>query len=85
MPQTIEKPDVDLHVKRLQFDFPLEALSKLDRIKDKLGLGTRAATVRNALRMYEWFATQVDPESTIIVEDKNSKRLAQFPVALLLK
>lgn len=40
--------------KRIQFEFPPEAVDRLDRIKRETGAGSYAELVRNALRVYEW-------------------------------
>jgi hypothetical protein len=40
--------------KRIQFEFPPDAVARLDRIKDETHVGSYAELVRNALRVYEW-------------------------------
>lgn len=70
---------------RVQFDFSPEALQRLDEIKQKTGATTRAETVRNALRLYEWLVNEVDPDSTIKVFDKRNEITAIFKATLLLK
>ncbi len=70
---------------RVQFDFSPEALQRLDEIKRKTGAATRAETVRNALRLYEWFVNEVDPDSTIQVIDKDNEITSRFKATLLLK
>ena len=70
---------------RVQFDFSPEALQRLDEIKMKIGAATRAETVRNALRLYEWFVNETDPESTIKVLDKSNEVTSIFKAKLLLK
>jgi hypothetical protein len=45
---------------RVQFDFSLDALHRLDALKEKTDAATRAETVRNALRIYEWLISEVD-------------------------
>ena len=68
---------------RVQFDFSLEALKRLDEIKEKTGASTRAETVRNALRLYEWFVNETSPESTIKVLDENNEITSVFKAKLL--
>jgi len=68
---------------RVQFDFSPEALQRLDEIKDKSGAASRAETVRNALRLYEWFMNETGPESTIKVLDKNNEVTSVFKASLL--
>lgn len=69
---------------RLQFDFSTEALQRLDSMKEKTCAATRAETVRNALRLYEWFIDEVDPESTIKIFDKDNKLVSAFKAKLLM-
>lgn len=73
------------HKERVQFDFSPEALQRLDEIKLKIGAATRAETVRNALRLYEWFVNETEPESTIKILDKNNQVTSIFKAKLLLK
>ena len=70
---------------RLQFDFTSEALERLDKIKEKSGAATRAETIRNALRAYEWVVNELDPDSTIIVSNGNDEIKSKFMARLLLK
>jgi hypothetical protein len=59
-------------VVRVQFDFSSDALQRLDNLKAKTDAATRAETVRNALRLYEWFVSVVGPNDTIEVISKDS-------------
>jgi metal-responsive CopG/Arc/MetJ family transcriptional regulator len=70
---------------RLQFDFSTEALKRLDDIKEKTKASTRAETVRDALRSYEWLVNEVDPDYTVKIYDKSNKLLTAFKAKLLLK
>lgn len=70
---------------RLQFDFSPEALQRLDEIKEKTQATTRAETVRNALRLYEWFVNELDPDSTVKIYNKKNKLVSAFSAKLLLK
>ena len=67
---------------RLQFDFTLEAIKRLDELKEKTEAATRAETVRHALRLYEWFVKvkDVDPDSTIQIINKNKEVTATVPM-----
>ncbi len=69
---------------RLQFDFSLEALERLDKLKEKSGATTRAEAVRNALRAYEWIINELDPDYTVTVT-KGGKEVSKFKAQLLLK
>ena len=70
---------------RVQFDFSLDALQRLDEIKEKTGASTRAETIRNALKVYEWLVNELDPDSTIKVFDKKDEVVAIVKTNLLLK
>lgn len=70
---------------RLQFDFSPEALKRLDDIKEKTDASTRAETVREALRLYEWLVNEVDPDYTVKIYDKGNKLLTAFKAKLLFK
>ena len=69
---------------RVQFDFTPDALQRLDEIKEATGATTRAETIRNALRLYEWFVKEADPDSIVKLEDSNHQVLSQFRARLLL-
>jgi hypothetical protein len=68
---------------RIQFDFTPEALRRLDELKEQVEASTKAEVIRNALKLYEWFA-QVDPSSTIEVKDKEGNITFKIPAKLLL-
>ena len=70
---------------RIQFDFSPEALKRLDDLKEKTDAATKAEVVRNALKLYEWFVSQVDPNSIVEIRDeKDEKTLYKVPVSRLL-
>ena len=69
---------------RLQFDFSTEALKRLDDIKERAEHSSRAETVREALRLYEWLISEVDPDYTIKIYDKELTLLTAFKGKLLL-
>src|SRR5258706_15713520 len=54
---------------RIQFDFTPEALRRLEDLKETVEASTKAEEIRNGIKLYEWFATQVDP--TYVIEVKN--------------
>jgi metal-responsive CopG/Arc/MetJ family transcriptional regulator len=68
---------------RVQFDFSPEALQRLDKIKEETGAKTRAETVRNALRIYEWFVNETKPESTIKIVNEHGEVTSSFKASLL--
>ena len=69
---------------RVQFDFSTEALRRLETMQERLDAPTKAEVVRNALKLYEWFLTQIDPNSTIEIQDKDGKAQFRIPVSVLL-
>ena len=69
---------------RLQFDFSVEALERLDKLKEKSGATTRAEALRSALRAYEWIINELDPDYTVTVT-KGEKEITKFRAQLLLK
>jgi hypothetical protein len=69
---------------RIQFDFTPESMKRLENLKEKTDATTKAEVVRNALRLYEWFVTQIDPTSTVEIKDKEGETLFKIPVSTLL-
>jgi metal-responsive CopG/Arc/MetJ family transcriptional regulator len=66
--------------RRLQFDFSVEALTRLDMLKDQAGLNTRAEAIRHALRLLEWTVEQRQEGSKILVQTGSGElREAVFP------
>ena len=69
---------------RVQFDFSPEALKRLETMQERLEGATKAEVVRNALKLYEWFITQIDQDSTVEIQDKDGKVQFRIPVKVLL-
>jgi hypothetical protein len=69
---------------RVQFDFSPEALQRLEDIKERIDASTKAEVIRNALKLYEWLITEVDPEYTLEVQDKDGKAIFRIPAKVLL-
>ena len=69
---------------RVQFDFSPEALKRLETMQEQLEAATKAEVVRNALKLYEWFITQIDQDSTVEIQDKDGKVQFRIPVKVLL-
>lgn len=69
---------------RVQFDFSPEALKRLETMQERLDATTKAEVVRNALKLYEWFTTQIDQDSTVEIQDKDGKVQFRIPVKVLL-
>ncbi|MBV9709089.1 MAG: hypothetical protein JO125_16970 [Chloroflexi bacterium] len=69
---------------RVQLDFSPEALECLDRMKENIGTSTRAETIRQALRLFDWFVRETeDPESVIEVTNKEGKVTSRFRALLV--
>jgi metal-responsive CopG/Arc/MetJ family transcriptional regulator len=61
---------------RIQFDLSAEALQSLDEIKEKAKAGTRAETVRNALRLYAWYLSKkAEGYQLLLRKDKDLKEI----------
>lgn len=69
---------------RIQFDFTPEALKRLEDLKERIEAPTKAEVIRNSLKLYEWFITEIDPNSIIEVQDKEGKALFRIPAKILL-
>lgn len=69
---------------RIQFDFTPESMKRLESLKDITDATTKAEVVRNALRLYEWFVTQIDPTSIVEIKNKEGETLFKIPVSTLL-
>lgn len=68
---------------RVQLDFASESLSRLDALKERIGASTRAETIRQALRLYEWFVNETESDSTIQIFDREGQTIAKFKAGLL--
>jgi hypothetical protein len=69
---------------RLQFDFTLKALQRLDMLREISGATSRAEVVRNSLRLYDWFLKEVKPKSTIQIIDEQGNIVSMFKGSLLI-
>jgi hypothetical protein len=67
------------HNKRIQFEFPPDAVERLDRIKQETNSGSYAELVRNALRVYEWIIdTQKKGFQIGVAKDDQLVRTVEF-------
>ncbi|HJT59460.1 MAG TPA: hypothetical protein VJ761_23325 [Ktedonobacteraceae bacterium] len=73
-----------LSKQRIQFDFTPEALKRLEDLKEQVEASTKAEVIRNALKLYEWFVTEVDPNYVIEVKDKEGNTIFRIPAKVLL-
>lgn len=78
-----KQPDEPKQITRVQFDFSPEAMQRLDEIRQMAGAATRAEVMRNALRMYAWFITETEPDSTIKIINGNGELTSVFKASLL--
>lgn len=68
---------------RVQLDFSPESLQRLDKLKLRLDAGTRGETIRQSLRLLDWFINEIEPDSIIEVTDHNGSIAARFNASLL--
>ncbi|GAC1359722.1 MAG: hypothetical protein NVS2B12_37760 [Ktedonobacteraceae bacterium] len=68
---------------RVQLDFAPEALARLDELKDDIGATTRAETIRQALRLFNWFVSESRPDDTITITDRDGKIVSKFKAILI--
>lgn len=82
MPDT-EKREEEEKVK-VQFEFTLSALARLEAMKIVLGSPTRANVIRNALRVYEWVINEVLADDKLQIIHADGKTEEPFSGKLLL-
>lgn len=68
---------------RVQLDFAPEALTRLDELKDEIGATTRAETIRQALRLFNWFVSETHSDDTITITDRNEQIVSKFKAILI--
>lgn len=65
--------------KRIQFDFPPDAVERLDRIKKETHTASYAELIRNSLRVYEWLIeTQKKGFDIGVVKDDQLIKTVEF-------
>ena len=70
-----EKPEQEERF-RVQLDFSPEAYQQMQHTRKQSGSRTNAETVRNALRIYQWFLDKKEKGSRLqLVEDDGVKEL----------
>lgn len=60
---------------RVQFDFTQDSLDKLDHIKDVTNESTRAAVIRQALKLYAKVLDAQQRGARVIFEEKDGRQL----------
>ena len=68
---------------RVQLDFSADSLERLEQLKERVGASTRAEVIRQALRLYEWFINETEPDSTILILDREDEITSKFKASLL--
>lgn len=68
---------------RVQLDFSPDSLERLEKLKERVGASTRAEVIRQALRLYEWFINETEPDSTVLILDREDEITAKFKASLL--
>jgi hypothetical protein len=69
---------------RIQFDFTAESMKRLEELKEKTDASTKAEVVRNALKLYEWFVTQIDPNYVVEIKDQEGTTVFKIPANRLM-
>jgi hypothetical protein len=69
---------------RIQFDFTTESMQRLEDLKEKTDATTKAEVVRNALKLYEWFVTQIDPAYIVEIKDNEDNTVFRIPANRLM-
>lgn len=69
---------------RIQFDFTAESMKRLEELKEKTDASTKAEVVRNALKLYEWFVTQIDPNYVVEIKDQEGTTVFKIPANRLI-
>lgn len=69
---------------RIQFDFTAESMKRLEELKEKTDASTKAEVVRNALKLYEWFVTQIDPNYVVEIKDQEGNTIFKIPASRLM-
>jgi len=77
------RPERTSH-KKVQFDFSPDALKRLENLKTQVDAATMAEVVRNALKVYEWMVTQIEPDYTLEIQDEKGKPIFRIPAKVLL-
>ena len=82
--ETKEKQNRDSKLKeRVQLEFTPESIQRLERMRNRAGANTRAEVIRNAIRLYDWFISETEPDTTITLTDANGKLISVFKARLL--
>lgn len=78
------KDTITNNKQRLQIDFSAEALKKLENIQERIDAPTKAEVIRNALKIFDWFVTEIGPDYIIEVQNKEGETIFRIPAKVLL-
>lgn len=70
--------------KKIQFEFSPDALRRLEDLKMQVDASTWAEVVRNALRVYEWMVTEIDPNYTLEIQDEQGRPVFRIPAKVFI-
>jgi len=69
---------------RIQFDFTLDALKRLENLQEKMEASTKAEVIRNALKICDLFVTDFGVGYTIEIKDEEGNIVLKGPTKILL-
>ena len=69
---------------RIQFDFSVEAMKRLEELKEETDVATKAEVIRNALKLYDWFVKQVEPDYIVEIKDRDDNTIFRMPASTLM-
>lgn len=58
---------------RIALDLTSEAAKQLDDLRERAGAATRAELIRNALKLYAWFAEQHGQGCEVVLRDPRER------------
>ncbi len=70
---------------RVQLDFSNEAMYRLDQMVRATGHHSKAETIQQALRLYEWLISEAKPNDSLLLIDENGNTVAGIQVKGLLR
>ncbi len=70
---------------RIQFDTTTEQLQRLEEMKVMTEAASNAEVIRNALKVYEWFAYDAGYDSEIQVKNASGEVILRTKTSIFLK
>lgn len=65
-------------LKRLVFDFPAQEVAEFDALKAAGGMTSRSELLRNALRLYQWFAEQRKEGYEVVLRKGTDEKVVEI-------